>query len=155
LPGVERSQRSKLPGFLTATTWVEFRDTLDVPHAFRRWIDDLDNVHSEDSEQTKDDAFAVVQYVVVVDSKDLQSRGGFQVVLARLVWNAAIVVTSSVELHDKFVGRTVEIHDVRTYDVLASEFHFREAAITEQLPQHPLGERGVLSEFACLGSHVG
>ena len=34
LPGVERPERSKLPGFLTATTWVEFRDTLDDPEAF-------------------------------------------------------------------------------------------------------------------------
>src|SRR3954465_7605008 len=38
LPGVERPERSKLPGFLTATTWVEFRDTLDDPEAFRRLL---------------------------------------------------------------------------------------------------------------------
>jgi len=34
LPGVERPERSRLPGFLAATTWVEFRDTLDDPEAF-------------------------------------------------------------------------------------------------------------------------
>ncbi len=38
LPGVERPERSKLPGFLTATTWVEFRDTLDDPAAFHRLV---------------------------------------------------------------------------------------------------------------------
>jgi len=38
LPGVERPERSKLPGFLTATTWVEFRDSLDDPEAFRRLV---------------------------------------------------------------------------------------------------------------------
>src|SRR3954454_2291480 len=38
LPGVERPERSKLPGFLTATTWVEFRDTLDDPSAFDRLL---------------------------------------------------------------------------------------------------------------------
>src|SRR3954454_11335093 len=38
LPGVERPERSKLPGFLSATTWVEFRDTLDDPEAFRRLL---------------------------------------------------------------------------------------------------------------------
>src|SRR5271165_7011751 len=38
LPGVERPERSKLPGFLTATTWVEFRDTFDDPEAFHRLV---------------------------------------------------------------------------------------------------------------------
>ena len=38
LPGVERPERSKLPGFLTATTWVEFRDTLDDADAFHRLL---------------------------------------------------------------------------------------------------------------------
>src|SRR3954471_14532711 len=38
LPGVERPERSKLPGFLIATTWVEFRDTLDDPAAFHRLL---------------------------------------------------------------------------------------------------------------------
>ena len=38
LPGVERPERSKLPGFLTATTWVEFRDTLDDSEAFHRLV---------------------------------------------------------------------------------------------------------------------
>jgi tetratricopeptide (TPR) repeat protein len=34
LPGVDRPERSKLPGFLKANTWVEFRDSLDDPEAF-------------------------------------------------------------------------------------------------------------------------
>ena len=38
LPGVERPERSRLPGFLTATTWVEFRDTLDDREAFHRLV---------------------------------------------------------------------------------------------------------------------
>jgi len=38
LPGVERPQRSKLPSFLVATTWVEFRDTIDDPVVFHRLI---------------------------------------------------------------------------------------------------------------------
>ena len=38
LPGVQRPERSKLPGFLTATTWVEFRASLDEPEAFHRLL---------------------------------------------------------------------------------------------------------------------
>src|SRR5512142_361947 len=34
LPGVERPERGKLPLFLTATTWVEFRRSLDDQEAF-------------------------------------------------------------------------------------------------------------------------
>ena len=36
LPGAVRGDGSKLPGFLTATTWVEFYKTLDDDAAFRR-----------------------------------------------------------------------------------------------------------------------
>jgi len=36
LPGAERDERSRLPTFLVATTWVEFRDTLDDADAFHR-----------------------------------------------------------------------------------------------------------------------
>ena len=35
LPGAVRGDRSQLPAFLTATTWVEFRHTLDDEAAFR------------------------------------------------------------------------------------------------------------------------
>jgi WD40 repeat protein len=38
LPGIERPERSKLPGFLAATTWVEFRESLDDPVAFHQLI---------------------------------------------------------------------------------------------------------------------
>jgi hypothetical protein len=37
LPGVERPEPSRLPTFLTATTWVEFRAGLDDEQAFHRW----------------------------------------------------------------------------------------------------------------------
>src|SRR3954468_16926553 len=47
LPGVERPERSKLPGFLTATTWVEFRDTLDDPEAFHRLLCGIRGVEPE------------------------------------------------------------------------------------------------------------
>ena len=33
LPGAERIERSRLPSFLVATTWVEFRQTLDDEQA--------------------------------------------------------------------------------------------------------------------------
>jgi WD40 repeat protein len=36
LPGAERGERSKLPSFLMATTWVEFRRSLDDEDAFHR-----------------------------------------------------------------------------------------------------------------------
>ena len=36
LPGATRGERSQLPAFLTQTTWVEFRDTLDDEDAFHR-----------------------------------------------------------------------------------------------------------------------
>src|SRR5580692_10754560 len=38
LPGAERAERSSLPSFLAATTWVEFRDSLDDQDAFRRLV---------------------------------------------------------------------------------------------------------------------
>jgi len=38
LPGAERPERSRLPAFLSATTWVEFRQTLDDAEAFRRLV---------------------------------------------------------------------------------------------------------------------
>ena len=38
LPGAERGSRSSLPTFLVATTWVEFRRTLDDADAFQRLL---------------------------------------------------------------------------------------------------------------------
>src|SRR5512142_3087166 len=38
LPGTERPERGKLPLFLTATTWVEFRRSLDDEEVFRRLV---------------------------------------------------------------------------------------------------------------------
>lgn len=38
LPGAERDERSRLPSFLVATTWVEFRDGLDDADAFHRLV---------------------------------------------------------------------------------------------------------------------
>src|SRR6266403_529653 len=38
LPGAQRAERSSLPTFLTATTWVEFRDSLDDAAAFHRLV---------------------------------------------------------------------------------------------------------------------
>ena len=38
LPGMTRPERQKLPAFLTATTWVEFRTTLDDAEASRRLV---------------------------------------------------------------------------------------------------------------------
>ena len=38
LPRTERPERGKLPTFLTATTWVEFRHSLDDAEAFRRLV---------------------------------------------------------------------------------------------------------------------
>ena len=38
LPGAQRAERSSLPAFLAATTWVEFRDSLDDQDAFHRLV---------------------------------------------------------------------------------------------------------------------
>jgi hypothetical protein len=38
LPGATRAERSSLPPFLVATTWVEFRDSLDDQGAFHRLV---------------------------------------------------------------------------------------------------------------------
>jgi WD40 repeat protein len=38
LPMAKRPERSKLPAFLVAATWVEFRDSLDDPVAFHRLV---------------------------------------------------------------------------------------------------------------------
>jgi WD40 repeat protein/energy-coupling factor transporter ATP-binding protein EcfA2 len=38
LPGAERGERSRLPMFLAATTWIEFRDTLDDKRALHRLV---------------------------------------------------------------------------------------------------------------------
>ncbi|MGO9597505.1 MAG: tetratricopeptide repeat protein [Isosphaeraceae bacterium] len=38
LPGMERPERGRLPAFLTATTWVEFRHSLDDEETYRRLL---------------------------------------------------------------------------------------------------------------------
>jgi hypothetical protein len=38
LPGAERPERSRLPAFLRAATWIVFRESLDEPEAFRRLV---------------------------------------------------------------------------------------------------------------------
>ena len=38
LPGAKREERSRLPSFMAATTWVEFRKSLDDDEAFHRLI---------------------------------------------------------------------------------------------------------------------
>jgi hypothetical protein len=38
LPGADRPERGRLPTFLAATTWVEFRRSLDDAEAFRRLV---------------------------------------------------------------------------------------------------------------------
>jgi hypothetical protein len=38
LPGAERAERSSLPTFLAATTWAEFRDSLDDADGFHRLV---------------------------------------------------------------------------------------------------------------------
>jgi tetratricopeptide (TPR) repeat protein len=38
LPGAERAERSSLPTFLVAATWVEFRNSLEDPQAFHRLV---------------------------------------------------------------------------------------------------------------------
>jgi hypothetical protein len=38
LPGAKRAERSSLPTFLAATTWVEFHDSLDDAAAFHRLV---------------------------------------------------------------------------------------------------------------------
>src|SRR5215469_11178900 len=38
LPGAQRAERSSLPTFLAATTWAEFRDSLDDADAFHRLV---------------------------------------------------------------------------------------------------------------------
>lgn len=38
LPGGRRDERSRLPSFLVATTWVEFRETLDEEEAFHQFV---------------------------------------------------------------------------------------------------------------------
>ncbi len=44
LPGAERDERSRLPTFLVATTWVEFRNTLGDEDAFHRLISGIRGV---------------------------------------------------------------------------------------------------------------
>jgi len=44
LPGADRPERSRLPRFLTATTWVEFRATLDDEQAFHRLVSGIRGV---------------------------------------------------------------------------------------------------------------
>jgi hypothetical protein len=44
LPDAERGERSRLPTFLAATTWVEFRDGLDDEDAFHRLVSGIRGV---------------------------------------------------------------------------------------------------------------
>jgi tetratricopeptide (TPR) repeat protein len=44
LPGAQRAERGSLPSFLAATTWVEFRDSLDDQDAFHRLVSGIRGV---------------------------------------------------------------------------------------------------------------
>ncbi len=44
LPGAQRAKRGSLPAFLVATTWVEFRDSLDDEDAFHRLVSGIRGV---------------------------------------------------------------------------------------------------------------
>ena len=44
LPGTERGERGRMPAFLTRTTWVEFRESLDDEEAFRRLVSGIKGV---------------------------------------------------------------------------------------------------------------
>ena len=44
LPGAQRAERSSLPTFLVATTWVEFHDSLDDEDAFHRLVSGIRGV---------------------------------------------------------------------------------------------------------------
>jgi hypothetical protein len=64
-----------------------------------------------------------VEDIIVPDSKDLQSRDRFEIVLAPPVFQTAIVMAPAIELQDQSVGTTIEIHDIGADGVLAPEFH--------------------------------
>jgi hypothetical protein len=76
-------------------------------------------------------ALAILKYVVVPDSKYPQPGNRFKVMLALPVFEAAIIMAPTIELHDQTVGTAVEVNDIRTDWVLTAEFHAVQSAVTK------------------------
>jgi hypothetical protein len=101
------------------------------------------NLHRQRPEYPKDDALAIVEDIVVPDSKDPQADNGFEVFLALPVLKAPIVMAPAIELHGQSVGTAIEIHNIGPDGMLAAEFHTIESTISEQSPEDTLRKRGI------------
>jgi len=84
-----------------------------------------------------------VEDIIVADSIDLQPSDRLEIALAPPVFQAAIIMASSIELHDKSMGTAIEIDDIGANGVLASEFDATQSAIAEQSPEDALRDRRV------------
>src|SRR5206468_2021434 len=92
---------------------------------------DLDYLDLQGLEQPEDYAVAIVQDIIISDSKYPQTRHGLQVTLPRAVLKPAIVMTPAIELHDDAAGLTIEVHDIRPHGVLAAELRCRQSPVTK------------------------
>ena len=79
------------------------------------------NLDPERDEKPEDHTLGIAHDVIVLDSDNPQARDGFQIVLALLVWNATIVMASTIELDDQSVRLAIEIHNIRPHRVLPAE----------------------------------
>jgi hypothetical protein len=106
-------------------------------------IEPSNNLDSQRPEYAEDHILAIVQDIIVCDSKNPQSCNRFKIVLALEVFYAAIVMAPAIELDDQSVGAAIEIHHIGPNGVLASEFRAAQSAITEYSPEDALRERRV------------
>jgi hypothetical protein len=106
----------------------------------RRTNSPSDNLESQRPEYAENHALAIEEDIIVPHSENLQPRDRFEIILAPPVFQTAIVMAAAIELDDQSVGTAIEIHDIGTDGVLASESHATQAAITEQSPEDALRE---------------
>jgi hypothetical protein len=76
-------------------------------------------------------ALAILKYVVVSNANYPQPGNRFKILLALPVFNAAIIMAPTIELHDQAVGAAIEVNDIRAYSVLTAEFHALQSAVTK------------------------
>ena len=118
------------------------REQIIDPGAFAGPSNDL---HSQGPEHPEDHALAIVEDIIVPDSKDLQAGDRFEILLALVVLKAPIIMAPTIELDDQSMGTAIEVHDIGADGMLASEFHATQSAVAEQFPEDALRERGVPS----------
>ena len=116
--------------------------------------DDSSNLNPQCFGNSEDHAFAIMQHVVISDAEYPQTFDGFQIALAFLILEAAIVMAPAIELHNQSVRLAVEIDDVGTHGMLTAKLDSQEPSIANQAPENLFGDGGILSKQSRPRPHV-